>query len=235
MNSSSIPSLSEVLKNIQTLRRCCFRPRPVQNHRITVSRTTGASVEDRRFLDTPRSGGITEEQYHSHQQQLIKMKKQQMEQLQSNEALSRATAPLHHQTEQSQRSTESTSQTLDVVSAHFAASAVVSSSPLAQDALRPPKTTGVLNRPGASRSSYSTSSSVSGADLFSIPKQQGQVGAIYPTHHHSTRPSAPPPSALKLATLAAKVMPVSGLSRDVDDPDRRLNGLSENTLPMEVT
>ncbi|XP_029980992.1 enhancer of polycomb homolog 2 isoform X2 [Sphaeramia orbicularis] len=235
MNSSSIPSLSQALKNIQTLRRCCFRPRPIQNQRITDSRTAGPSVEDRRFLDTPGSGGITEEQYYSHQQQLMKMKKQQLEQLQYNEAMSRATAPLDHQRNQSHRSPESTSRTLDSVSAHFAASAVVSTSPSAQDALRPPKTTGVPNCPGASRSSYSTSSSVSGVGLLSIPKQQSQVGAVYPTHHHNIRPSAPPPSALKLATLAAKVIPVSGLPRDIDEPDRQLNGLSENTQPMEVT
>eukprot|EP00064_Thunnus_orientalis_P020321 superscaffoldBa00005525_g20456 len=131
-SGSSPPSLTEVLNNIQTLRRCCFRPRPAQDQRGGGSRTAGSRLTCR--LSSHRStaaGGITEEQYHSHQQQLVQMQKEQLEQLQlqNNAALSRQTSQLDPHRTQSTRSSESTSKTLDSASAHFAASAVISAPP----------------------------------------------------------------------------------------------------------
>lgn len=42
------PSLTNILNNIKTLRRFCYRPRPVQGQREGGRRTTGPSVEGNR-------------------------------------------------------------------------------------------------------------------------------------------------------------------------------------------
>ncbi|XP_069010546.1 enhancer of polycomb homolog 2 isoform X2 [Embiotoca jacksoni] len=254
-SGTSRPSLTDLLSNIQNLRRFCFRPRPDQGLR-EASRTTGAPLEETRLTCrlTPvhRSGarGITEEQYHSHQQQLVQMQKQQLEQLQSNTCVYRHTA--EHRT-QSTRPGESGSKTLDSASAQFAASAVITAPPAARGHMtsenkpykssvngvhpsgpsRPPYSSS-LSRPGLSaRGSLSSSSS----SHQSLPNQRSQVGAISPAHPHAARPSAPPTSALKLATVAASLdrMPKVSTARDSNEPERLLNGLSETTLPMEVT
>ncbi|XP_045910716.1 enhancer of polycomb homolog 2 isoform X1 [Micropterus dolomieu] len=258
-SGTTTASLTEILNNIQTLRRFCFRPRPVQEQGEGGRRTTGSSVEDRR-LPCPLSpesscgsaGGITEEQYHSHQQQLVQMQKQQLEQLQNQNTTSYRHTALHRT--QSSRSSESSSKTLDSASAQFAASAVISAPPPhghTGSENRPYKTgvNGVLHPPGPSRPPYSSSSSLSRLGLSargslpssssprSLPNQRSQAGAVSPAHPHPARPSAPPTSALKLATSAASLdrVPKVSTARDPHEPERILNGLSETTLPMEVT
>ncbi|XP_037618558.1 enhancer of polycomb homolog 2 isoform X2 [Sebastes umbrosus] len=257
-SGTTAPSLTEVLNNIQTLRKFCFRPRLVQVQREVVRRTIESSIEDNRLTcclsPDNNSGGITEEQYHSHQQQLIQMQKQQLEQLelQNNTVLYRHTAL--HQT-QSTRSGESSSKTLDSARAQFAASAVISAPRpppgLINGETRPYKTSvnGVLPPSGPCRPPYSSSSPLSRLGLSargslpsssfrqSLPNQRSQVGVVSPAHPHAARPSAPPTSALKLATVASSLdrVPKVSTARDSHESERLLNGLSENTLPMEVT
>uniref|UniRef100_A0A6Q2X437 Enhancer of polycomb homolog n=1 Tax=Esox lucius TaxID=8010 RepID=A0A6Q2X437_ESOLU len=81
-------SLADILSNIQDLRWRCFRPRPTQGD-CTGDRSTGRPSVDCRLSEAllvpaKNSGsvGITEEQYHTHQQQLAQMQKQQLAQLQ---------------------------------------------------------------------------------------------------------------------------------------------------------
>ncbi|CAL8320669.1 unnamed protein product [Merluccius merluccius] len=91
---------------------------------------------------------------------------------------------------------------------------------------------------GPGRSSSSTTSS----SLQSLPNPRSHVSAVSPANsHHSARPSAPSPSALKLAATALgrvpKVPPASTggtLPRENHEPER-LNGISETTLATEVT
>ncbi|XP_071328696.1 enhancer of polycomb homolog 2 isoform X3 [Trachinotus anak] len=260
-SGTPLPSLTEVLNNIQSLRRFCFRPRPVQDQTEGGSRTTGPTLDDNRLTcrlspdhTCVSAGGITEEQYHSHQQQLVQMQKQQLEQLQlqNNTASCRHTAT--HRA-QSTRSGESSSKTLDSASAQFAASAVISA-PFpphghVNSEIKPYKTSvNGVHPAGPSRPPYSSSTSLSRLGLSargslpssssspqSLPNQRSQVGAVSPAHPHTARPSAPPTSALKLATVAASLdrVPKVSTARDSNQPERRVNGLSETTLPMEVT
>ncbi|XP_035030044.1 enhancer of polycomb homolog 2 isoform X2 [Hippoglossus stenolepis] len=238
------PSLTEVLNNIQNLRRFCFRPRPCHDQR------EGVPLDDNRLTcrltSACGSGGITEEQYHSHQQQLVQMQKQQLEQ--NNTASYRHTA---HNTTQATRSYDSSSKTLDSASAHFAASAVISAPPphISTEIKpyrtvvngvhplgpsRPPySSSSSLSRSGLSaRGSFSSSSSSSSSSHQSLPNPRSQVGAVSPAPPHTARPSA-----LKLATVAASLdrVPKVSTGRDSNESERRLNGLSETTLPMEVT
>ncbi|XP_034418141.1 enhancer of polycomb homolog 2 isoform X2 [Cyclopterus lumpus] len=267
-SGATAASLTEVLSNIQTLRRFCFRPRPVQGPREGGTRTTESSLEDNRVTCclSPRnnSGGITEEQYHIHQRQLIQMQKQQLEKLQ-NPVLYRHPAPCGTQ---STKSSESSSKTLDSASAQFAASAVISAAPPppppppprghVTTENKPYKANGVLHPSGPSRPPYSSSSSLSRLGLSargssssssssssspqSLPNQRNQLGSVSLTHQHTARPSVPPTSALKLAAAAAAAATASldrapkvSTARDSHESERPLNGLSETTLPMEVT
>ncbi|XP_032366006.1 enhancer of polycomb homolog 2 isoform X2 [Etheostoma spectabile] len=137
---SSFSSLTEVVNSIQTLRRFCFRPKRVHVQREGDSRSTRSPS----FHLSPSNvlGGITEEQYHSHQQQLFQMQKQQLEHLQNNS---------------SPHTAQSSSEPLDSASAQFAASAVISSRLNGEN--KPDGANGVLRPPGPSRSPYSSSSS----------------------------------------------------------------------------
>ncbi|XP_041806649.1 enhancer of polycomb homolog 2 isoform X2 [Chelmon rostratus] len=261
---TTTPSLTKILNNIQTLRRFFYRPKPLQDQREGGRGTAWSSVEDNRLTSclspdsTTGSGGITEEQYHNHQQQLVQMQKEQLEQLQlqNNTVVYGHTAL--HQT-QSTRFSESSSKTLDSASAQFAASAVVSAPPPPHGHInsenKPYKTSvnGVHHPSGPSRPPYSSSSSLSWSGLStrgslppssssssspqSLPNQRSQVGAVSPAQPHTARPSAPPTSALKLASVAASLdrVPKVSTARDSHEPERLLNGLSETTLPMEVT
>ncbi|KAF0026987.1 hypothetical protein F2P81_021724 [Scophthalmus maximus] len=120
------PSLTEVLNNIHNLRRFCFRPRLHQDQGEGGTRTSrGVTLDDNSLNcclspDSGPAGGITEEQYHSHQQQLVQMQRQQ---LQNHTASHAHTAPHRPQS----RPGESSSRPLDSASAQFAASAVISS------------------------------------------------------------------------------------------------------------
>ncbi|XP_054471670.1 enhancer of polycomb homolog 2 [Anoplopoma fimbria] len=243
-SGTTTPSLTEVLSNIQTLRRLCFRPRPVQGPREGGRRSTESSMEDHRVtccLSTgTNSGGITQEQYHSHQQQLIQRQKQQLEQLQ----LQNSTVLDRHTALYGTQSSESSSKTLDSASAQFAASAVISAPPPPHGHInsenKPYKANvnGVLHCSGPSRppcSSFSSPSRLGLSARGSLPNQRNQVGALSPTH--TARSSAPKTSALKLATVAAGLdrVPKVSTTRDPHESDRPLNGLSESKLPMEVT
>ncbi|XP_008284192.1 enhancer of polycomb homolog 2 [Stegastes partitus] len=206
-SGTTCPSLAEVLSNIQSLRRFCFRPRPAQDHR-----TTGSTPEDSRLtcrlspdLSCGPAGGITEEQYHSHQQQLVQMQKQQLEQLQlQNNTFSYRHTALH--TTQSCRSSESSSKTLDSATAQFAASAVISTPPPPHGAIssenkpyrssmngvhpsgpsRPPYSSSISRAGLSARGSLSSSSS----SHQSLPNQRSQVGAVSPAHPHASPPSS---------------------------------------------
>ncbi|XP_034041744.1 enhancer of polycomb homolog 2 isoform X3 [Thalassophryne amazonica] len=250
-------SLTEILNSIQTIRCCCFRPKKsldqcARSHRMgRPSREEGVSS----CLSSPQSaslaGGITEEQFQNHQHQLAQMQKQ-LEQLhQTHAASSRQMPPLECRAAlQANRST--VSKTLDSARAHFAASAVISSpvqSPLhlhGQNKAYKASVNGVLHASGTSRPLYSSRSVVPTRDSSpqSLPHQWSHIGAVSPAHHHSARLSAPSPSALKLATVAATLdrvpkvtaaTAVGSIARDASEPERLTNGMSEATLAMEVT
>lgn len=130
-------SLSEILSNIKACRLRHFQPRITQlqdsDNRCT-SKKLGQNVNKRRIpmssilssstMITSRnriSGGITEEQYHTHQQQLVQMQRQQLAQMQRQHS-----SNVSQGSSQGSRISDSSSKTLDSASAHFAASAVVS-------------------------------------------------------------------------------------------------------------
>ncbi|XP_078259485.1 enhancer of polycomb homolog 2 isoform X1 [Rhinoraja longicauda] len=130
-------SLSEILSNIKACRLRHFQPRITQlqdsDNRCT-SKKLGQNVNKRRIpmssilssstMITSRnriSGGITEEQYHTHQQQLVQMQRQQLAQMQRQHS-----SNVSHGSSQGSRISDSSSKTLDSASAHFAASAVIS-------------------------------------------------------------------------------------------------------------
>uniref|UniRef100_A0A8C2DVY4 Enhancer of polycomb homolog n=1 Tax=Cyprinus carpio TaxID=7962 RepID=A0A8C2DVY4_CYPCA len=198
------------------------------------------------------AGGFTEEQFHSHQQQLVQMHKQ----LQQQELQQNSTAPELH----------THLPTLDSASAHFAASAVVNT-PNNENRPQIASVNGVLPNSGSFRQAKSNHSVQSGGGgesgslvrmtnasspqlpvPQSLPHGHGHlstVSAVSPAHkHHSARLCAPSPSALKLASVASsldrvpKVTPTSAIdvARENHEPERlALNGLSETTVAMEVT
>ncbi|KAL1006758.1 hypothetical protein UPYG_G00076490 [Umbra pygmaea] len=153
--SSSIPSLSvdlsEIMLNIKSCRWRHFRPRTLSHHSLgggDISRYRGFSGFNRTtslgqsklqgsgINALPRYGpgatpvtAFTAEQYQQHQEQLALMQKQQLEQTQQQQAntdtssTTSASAPLP--------STQGiVSKTLDSASAHFAASALVTTDQL---------------------------------------------------------------------------------------------------------
>ncbi|XP_030642840.1 enhancer of polycomb homolog 2 [Chanos chanos] len=265
-------SLAQILRDIQACRWRCFRPRPMQEEGSEACRKDrlanegsvpgGAALNSK---DSRVSGGITEEQFQTHQQQLAQMQKQQLAQLHQRGHNSQNTE--HDQT-QSASSSECLSKTLDSASAHFAASAVVSAASQANNENKPHNASvnGILQNSGTTRPPKFTSTTQSagsgnggsslrtaGTQLAvpqSLPHGHGLLGsvsaAVSPAHtHHSARPSAPSPSALKLATVASsldrvpKVNPASAIdsiARENHEPERLgLNGISETTVAMEVT
>ncbi|XP_035267232.1 enhancer of polycomb homolog 2 isoform X1 [Anguilla anguilla] len=276
-------SLAEILENIRTCRWRCFRPRPRpardagDDHDDAdggAGRRAAAAPSDR-LTDAsapiapknPPPGGITEEQYHTHQQQLAQMQKQQLAQLRHKPPSQHASPPVRLNAQQVPGPSGRASKTLDSASAHFAASAVISASaPGAPEAGRDPRThgvNGVLQASGTSKPPHSTSStapppsapaqllragSAPGAPL-SLPggAHLSNVSAVSPVNLPLVgRASAPSPSALKLATVAAtalerppKVTPASGIggmARENHERERlALNGMSDTTVAMEVT
>lgn len=249
-------SLTEILNDIQTLRRFCYRPRPVRDQVEGGRRTRESSMEDRKPFGCTSpddrcesAGGITEEQYHSHQLQLVHMQRLQLEQLEGHHG----NAHTEPHTQPS-RSGEFRSKTLDSNRAQFAASAVISAPRVLHGHVnsenKPYKTSvnGVPRPAGPRRPPYSSSSSLGRLGLSvraslpsssppSLPNQRTMVGAVSPAPPHVARPSAPPTSALKLAAVAASLdrVPKVSTARDSREPERLLGGLSETTLPMEVT
>ncbi|XP_078084111.1 enhancer of polycomb homolog 2 isoform X4 [Mustelus asterias] len=133
-------SLSEILSNIKACRLRHFQPRLSQlqdsdNHctskklgqNVNKKRTPTSSILPSSTMITSRnriSGGITEEQYHTHQQQLVQMQRQQLAQIHRQQ--SQHSSNISHGSLQGSRISDCSSKTLDSASAHFAASAVVS-------------------------------------------------------------------------------------------------------------
>ncbi|XP_063070305.1 enhancer of polycomb homolog 2 [Engraulis encrasicolus] len=317
--SSSMPakrSLAQLLSDIQSCRWRCFRPRPTPEERhadaarkgsglLADGRTRESTAASMAATDATRTKeGMTEEQYQTHQQQLAQMHKQQLQQvLQRTQAntTTTTTTPERKPT-QTAVTSEGVLKVLDSASAHFAASAVVSS-PNNENKGHPPTVNGTGPGSGGSRGLKFTSSSSQGggggaggggsssARSSSSPAGDGQsrggggggggssnmsgnghsnsnggggggnsapqslprghthlgsVSAVSPAHtHHSARPSAPSPSALKLAAVASSLdrvpkltaaSAVDSLSRENHEPERlALNGISETTVAMEVT
>ncbi|XP_056108005.1 enhancer of polycomb homolog 2 isoform X2 [Rhinichthys klamathensis goyatoka] len=254
-------SLTQLLNDIQACRWKFFRPRPLQDNSRSEDKKGTPQVEKGGGtpLSNSVSGGFTEEQFHSHQQQLVQMHKQ----LQQQELQQNSTAPEPHKPLPNTASSDCMSKTLDSASAHFAASAVVNT-PNNENRPQIASVNGILSNSGIFRQAKLNRSagggesgslvrmtSASGLQLpvpQSLPHGHGHlstVSAVSPAHtHHSARLCAPSPSALKLASVASsldrvpKVTPTSAIdiARENHEPERlALNGLSETTVAMEVT
>lgn len=307
-NASSKPcenrlSLSEILSNIRSCRLQCFQPRLLNVQDIDseecTSRKPGQTVSSKRvsaasvaLLNTSKNGisvtgGITEEQFQTHQQQLAQMQRQQLAQLQQKQQSQHSSQQTHPKAQGSSTS-DCMSKTLDSASAHFAASAVVSAPvPSRSEGSKEQNTghnnmNGVVQPSGPSKTLYSTNMALSSSPGISAVQLVRTVGHTTTNHlipalctsspqtlpmnnscltnavhlnnvsvvspvnvHINTRTSAPSPTALKLATVAAsmdrvpKVTPssaISSIARENHEPERLgLNGIAETTVAMEVT
>ncbi|XP_019593038.1 enhancer of polycomb homolog 2 isoform X3 [Rhinolophus sinicus] len=296
-------SLSEILSNIRSCRLQCFQPRILNvqdsDSEECTSRKPGQTVNSKRvsaasvaLLNTSKNGisvtgGITEEQFQTHQQQLVQMQRQQLAQLQQKQQSQHSSQQTHPKAQGSSAS-DCMSKTLDSASAHFAASAVVSAPvPGRSEAAKEQNTghnniNGVVQPSGTSKTLYSTNMALSSSPGISAVQLVRTVGHTTTNHlipalctsspqtlpmnnscltnavhlnnvsvvspvnvHINTRTSAPSPTALKLATVAAsmdrvpKVTPssaISSIARENHEPERLgLNGIAETTVAMEVT
>ncbi|NXY70235.1 EPC2 protein, partial [Glareola pratincola] len=296
-------SLPEILSNIRSCRLQCFQPRLLNlqdsDSEECTSRKPGQTVNNKRvsaasvaLLNTSKNGisvtgGITEEQFQTHQQQLVQMQRQQLAQLQQKQQSQHSSQQTHPKAQGSSTS-DCMSKTLDSASAHFAASAVVSApAPSRSEVTKEQNTShnninGVVQPSGTSRTLYSTNMALSSSPGISTVQLVRTVGHTTTNHlipalctsspqtlpmnnscltntvhlnnvsvvspvnvHINTRTSAPSPTALKLATVAAsmdrvpKVTPssaISSIARENHEPERLgLNGIAETTVAMEVT
>ncbi|XP_039100506.1 enhancer of polycomb homolog 2 isoform X3 [Hyaena hyaena] len=296
-------SLSEILSNIRSCRLQCFQPRLLNlqdsDSEECTSRKSGQTVNNKRvsaasvaLLNTSKNGisvtgGITEEQFQTHQQQLVQMQRQQLAQLQQKQQSQHSSQQTHPKAQGSSTS-DCMSKTLDSASAHFAASAVVSAPVPSRSEVTKEQNTGhnningVVQPSGTSKTLYSTNMALSSSPGISAVQLVRTVGHTTTNHlipalctsspqtlpmnnscltnavhlnnvsvvspvnvHINTRTSAPSPTALKLATVAAsmdrvpKVTPssaISSIARENHEPERLgLNGIAETTVAMEVT
>ncbi|MEE6489179.1 hypothetical protein FKM82_015510 [Ascaphus truei] len=296
-------SLSEILSNIRSCRLQCFQPRLLHfqdsDSEECTSRKLGQAVNNKRvsatsvaLLNTSKNGisvtgGITEEQFQTHQQQLVQMQRQQLAQLQQKQQSQQSSQQTHPKAQGSGNS-DCMSKTLDSASAHFAASAVVNSPTPGRSEVTKDQNVGhsnlngVVQTSGTAKTLYSTNMALSSSPGISTVQLVRTVG--HPTTNHliptlctsnpqtlpmsnsclantvhlnnvsvvspvnvhiNTRTSAPSPTALKLATVAAsmdrvpKVTPssaISSIARENHEPERLgLNGIAETTVAMEVT
>ncbi|XP_041118085.1 enhancer of polycomb homolog 2 isoform X2 [Polyodon spathula] len=282
IHSGNGMSLKEVLSNIKMCRLRCFRPQSIQNRESEDGSTTrklGQTMNNRRvtgasvaLLNSNRngiSGGITEEQFQTHRQQLVQMQQQQLAQLQQKQQSYHSTCPAHPNSQVSGTS-DCMSKTLDSASAHFAASAVVSAPGPGRmvskdNSVHSSNINGVVQSSGTSKTLHSASTALTPSPAIStvqlvrtvnhtttnhhlIPAMctsspqslpgnssclatavhLNNVSVVSPVNvHHSTRTSAPSPSALKLATVATnldrvpKVTPTSAISSIARNNDYR--------------
>uniref|UniRef100_A0A8C9TS58 Enhancer of polycomb homolog n=1 Tax=Scleropages formosus TaxID=113540 RepID=A0A8C9TS58_SCLFO len=273
-------SLMEALANIRACRWRCYRPRPRQDGDRELHCPLGNGRKIPQWTVKSRASGVTL-WFQSHRQQLAQMQKQQLAQLQQVPRHSNAiTVFMALLATQTPGLLDAVSQTLDSVSAQFAASAVVSAlRPGGCDSTKDNKynnsnINGILQSSGTSRALQGANTALSVSSpaatpvhlLRTVPSAGGGTNHLLPvlgssTHqslpgavaaclssvtmvspvslHLSTRTSAPLPSALKLARVAARVTPTSTMSsiaRESHEPERlALNGISENTVAMEVT
>ncbi|KAG8429448.1 hypothetical protein GDO86_020168 [Hymenochirus boettgeri] len=292
-------SLSEILSNIRSRRLQCFQPRSPHiqdgDSEECTSRT-GQAVNMKRvsasLLNTSKNGitvtgGITEEQFQTHQLQLVQMQRQQLAQLQQKQQSQQSLQQTHPKAQGSSNS-DCMSKTLDSASALFAASAVVNSpTPSRTEANKDQNSghgnlNGVVQPSGTAKTLYSTNMALSsnpGISTVQLVRTVGHpttnhliptlctsnsqtlpmsnsclsntvhlnnVSVVSPVNVHiNTRTSAPSPTALKLATVAAsmdrvpKVTPssaISSIARENHEPERLgLNGIADTTVAMEVT
>ncbi|KAI4899688.1 hypothetical protein NFI96_025682 [Prochilodus magdalenae] len=266
-------SLAQLLADIQACRWQYFQPRALHQNQKEENGKSSLQDEDRKrggLTVTSGSrnavlGGITEEQFQTHQQQLAQMQQQQLAQMQQQGLQQNSALPEHpHSHASNSASLDTLSKTLDSASAQFAASAVVSTANKDSKS-HSTGVNGILPNSGKHRGSRQTKFSSSGSSTVrlsavsskpllavpqSLPHGHGplsSVSAVSPahTHHNSARPCAPSPPALKLATVASsldrvpKVTPASAIDsigRDKHEPERlALNGIAETTVAMEVT
>ncbi|XP_032212077.1 enhancer of polycomb homolog 2 isoform X3 [Mustela erminea] len=296
-------SLSEILSNIRSCRLQCFQPRLLNlqdsDSEECTSRKSGQTVNNKRvsaasvaLLNTSKNGisvtgGITEEQFQTHQQQLVQMQRQQLAQLQQKQQSQHSSQQTHPKAQGSSTS-DCMSKTLDSASAHFAASAVVSAPVPSRGEVAKEQNTGhnningVVQPSGTSKTLYSTNMALSSSPGISAVQLVRTVGHTTTNHlipalctsspqtlpmnnscltnavhlnnvsvvspvnvHINTRTSAPSPTALKLATVAASMdrvpkvtasSAISSIARENHEPERLgLNGIAETTVAMEVT
>ncbi|XP_073503321.1 enhancer of polycomb homolog 2 [Phyllobates terribilis] len=292
-------SLSEILSNIKSCRLQCFQPRRIHFPDRDSEECTSRLVEHalsikRALLNTSKNGltvtgGITEEQFQTHQQQLVQMQKQQLAQLQQKQQCQQSSQQIHPNAQGSGNS-DCMSKTLDSASALFAASAVINSPTPGRSEVNKDQSTGhstlngVVQPPGgATKTLYSANVALSSSPGISTVQLVRTVG--HPTTNHliptlctsspqtlpmsnscltntvhlnnlsvvspvnvhiNTRTSAPSPTALKLATVAAASMDrvpkvtqssaISSIARENHEPERLgLNGIADTTVAMEVT
>ncbi|KAJ8415026.1 hypothetical protein AAFF_G00007240 [Aldrovandia affinis] len=202
--SRTLPSraslLAEILSNIKTCRWRCFRPRATPDKdsegRSTwrkPGRTVNSSVPTASvtLLNPSRNrvlGGITEEQFLTHQQQLAQMQKQQLAQVQLSQLQQKPTPQPPSQPERHSAKVlcpaDCISKTLDSASAHFAASAVISApGPGRSEANKDKKThnatvNGVVQTSGTSKPLHSTSTTLSGCGSCSAPLVSAPVQLV---------------------------------------------------------
>uniref|UniRef100_A0A6I8QQR7 Enhancer of polycomb homolog n=1 Tax=Xenopus tropicalis TaxID=8364 RepID=A0A6I8QQR7_XENTR len=292
-------SLPEILSNIKSCRLQCFQPRLLHTQdsdREECTSRLGQAVNVKRvsaaLLNTSKNGitvtgGITEEQFQTHQQQLVQMQRQQLAQLQQKQQSQQSLQQSHPKAQGSAKS-DCMSKTLDSASALFAASAVVNSPTPGRSEVNKDQNAGhsnlngVVQPSGTAKTLYSTNMALSSSPGISTVQLVRTVG--HPTTNHliptlctsnpqtltmgnsclantvhlnnvsvvspvnvhiNTRTSAPSPTALKLATVAAsmdrvpKVTPssaISSIARENHEPERLgLNGIADTTVAMEVT
>ncbi|XP_059503440.1 enhancer of polycomb homolog 2 isoform X1 [Stegostoma tigrinum] len=211
-------SLSEILSNIKACRLRHFQPRlsPLQDSDDhSTSKKLGQNVNKKRIpvssiltsstMITSRNkisvmGGITEEQYHTHQQQLVQMQRQQLAQTQRQQA--QHSSNITNESTQGSRISEGSSKTLDSASAHFAASAVVSAprpgqADVSKDtAGHTSNMNGVVQTPGTYRNlqtSSATSSSSPGLSTVQIIRTVSRTSTnhVLPTLRTSSPQSFP--------------------------------------------
>ncbi|KAG2459320.1 KIF5C protein, partial [Polypterus senegalus] len=200
-------------------------------------RIVGASVA---LLNSSKNGlsvtgGITEEQFQTHQQQLVQMQKQQLAQLQQKQS-QHSSHPAHSHA-QVPGNSDCVSKTLDSASAHFAASAVVSapdsdhSEMLSKESrIHNSSINGIVQSSGTPKLLHPTSTNLTSSPAIPTVQLVRTVNHSTTNHlipalctsnlattvhlssvvspmnvHLTARTSAPSPTALKLAAVATNL------------------------------
>ncbi|KAM4626264.1 LOW QUALITY PROTEIN: enhancer of polycomb homolog 2 [Discoglossus pictus] len=196
-------SLSEILSNIKC-RLQCFQPRLPQfqdsDSEECTSRILGQAVNNKRvsatsvaLLNTSKNGisvtgGITEEQFQTHQQQLgSNAKMQQLAQLQQNSSHKQSLQQTHLKA-QGLGNSDCMSKTLDSAKCSFAASAVVNRQLQAAGEVTKDQNVGhgnlngVVQPSGTAKTLYSTNMALSSSPGISTVQLVRTVG--HPTTNH---------------------------------------------------
>uniref|UniRef100_A0A8C9VQK0 Enhancer of polycomb homolog n=1 Tax=Scleropages formosus TaxID=113540 RepID=A0A8C9VQK0_SCLFO len=264
------PDLGHILLNIKSCRWRHFRPRTLPRDsdssglyrgltRVSMAnprtQTGGSTSQSRTGPGPAPAAALTAEQYQQHQEQLALMQKQQLEQIQQQQA---GNAPAALTTQ------GLVSKTLDSASAQFAASALVTTEELLAIKAKEEIVLGIgVNgvfppAPSAANSSGMTAQTPSGHGAaaqvlmgnsvrLGMSSAGGTVNSITTLNarHIPRTLTAVPPSALKLAAAATancqvpKVTAASSLDMVVrenhDQETTALNSIADSTVAMEVT